>query len=67
MWMCTTEIANRNKPLGEAAEWGRVLRSTGPSSSKVLLKSPLLSSQDTPLSHGVYHACRWVGPEPLGM
>lgn len=21
MWMCTTEIANRNKPLGEAAGW----------------------------------------------
>lgn len=33
MWMCTTEIANRNKPLGKAGGWGGVRGKSLPHSS----------------------------------
>lgn len=64
MWMCTTEIANRNKPLDEAAggegcwgEWSLTAVAT-----TFAFVSPLLPL----LCSGEQHACRRVGYGAIG-
>lgn len=63
MWLCTTEIANRNKPLGEAGGWGGTWGEK--TASQLLVTafaflSSLLPSQDVPTFSWSPATCRWL-------